>query len=1004
MPAISGTVLSSLQYNTTNIRNICILAHVDHGMIITSPSSQWAQGKQLWKVRYLDNRPDEIARKITMKSSCISLLYQEKSLLELADGQVSVEEARKRSYLINLIDSPGHVDFSGEVSTAVRVCDGALVVVDAVEGEEPCLVINKIDRLITELNLTPVEAYEHLKRVLEQVNIIVGTLFSTEWFKELEEKASELESEGVIDFEEREEEKVYFSPEKGNVVFASAFDGWAFRIDDFCELYAKKLGVKSSTLQKTLWGDYYFNPKTKKIHQKNTTGKLPPMFVAFALNNIWEVYNAANNQDIPKREKICSALKLNVPPRELNSNDPAVVIQSIFSRWLPVSHGILAMVIQLLPNPREAQEIRVSKLWQPSVRSDQPGMNEKQKQLEDAMKSCDRNSDEVVAFVSKVFAADNTSIIGKPKQEGEASKSASVIRLEESNEKFVGFARIFSGTIKKGQKIKVMGPKWVQKYNPVEPKKYISELEVKELYLLMGRNLEQVDSVPAGNVFGIGGIEESIIKTATLSSTEYCPAFNVMTFGSSPIVRVAVESMNPQEMHRVIEGLKILNQADPCVEILVQETGEHVVVASGELHLERCLKDLRESYAKVDLRVSPPLVAFRETVTNDPSLRHRPNVKGVKTPNKLAMIKLSAIPLPENIRQFLEKNGTIIRKVFVEESSELRGETEAAAFRNQMIEEFKKAGGDWPLLLDQIWSFGPRRVGANLLINKISLGDVAEPWWTPITAKMSSEYNPKNKKKKKQEEQVQEEEEELVSQDIGSPKENVIEAVTLEEKQRLLKQYENSIMIGFQTATAAGPLCEEPMSGVCFVVEDIEFFKSNQSSIQQQYTTMGIGGLLISTMKQACRQAFLEKSDRLLEPVYNCDVQVSSEFMGKVYSVLGRRRARITNETMKENGSVLIEAILPATESFGLSEELLKSTSGAASTQLLFYGFEMLDQDPFFVATTEEELEDIGDNLGGEAPNIAKLYINNIRRRKGLSVEEKLVEKADKQRTISRNK
>jgi len=99
-------------------------------------------------------------------------------------------------YLINLIDSPGHVDFSSEVSTAVRLCDGAIVVVDVAEGVcpqtqtvlqqawmegiKPCLVLNKIDRLITELKYTPTEAYYHLQQVLEQVNAVTGALFTSE--------------------------------------------------------------------------------------------------------------------------------------------------------------------------------------------------------------------------------------------------------------------------------------------------------------------------------------------------------------------------------------------------------------------------------------------------------------------------------------------------------------------------------------------------------------------------------------------------------------------------------------------------------------------------------------------------------------------------------------------------------------------------------------------------------------------------------------------------------
>lgn len=64
------------------------------------------------------------------------------------------------------------------------------------------------------------------------------------------------------------------------------------RIEQFCKLYEAKLGIKSQILRKTLWGEYYFNPKTKKIYNKNTSGKMVPMFAQFVLNNIWEVYNA----------------------------------------------------------------------------------------------------------------------------------------------------------------------------------------------------------------------------------------------------------------------------------------------------------------------------------------------------------------------------------------------------------------------------------------------------------------------------------------------------------------------------------------------------------------------------------------------------------------------------------------------------------------------------------------------------------------------------------------
>lgn len=119
------------------------------------------------KLRYLDNRQDEQERGITMKSSSISLHYQ--------------SQLKQRDFLVNLIDSPGHVDFSSEVSTAVRLCDGAIVVVDVVEGVSPqtravlkqvyseglkaVLVLNKIDRLILEKQMEAFDAYIHISHV-----------------------------------------------------------------------------------------------------------------------------------------------------------------------------------------------------------------------------------------------------------------------------------------------------------------------------------------------------------------------------------------------------------------------------------------------------------------------------------------------------------------------------------------------------------------------------------------------------------------------------------------------------------------------------------------------------------------------------------------------------------------------------------------------------------------------------------------------------------------------
>lgn len=271
-----------------------------------------------------------------MESSAISLYF---SLLRrnTPDAQPEQEE-----HLINLIDSPGHIDFSYEVSTASRLCDGAVVLVDAVEGVcsqtvtvlrqtwieklKPILVINKMDRLVTELRMSAAEAYSHLNKLLEQVNAVMGSFFQGErmeddlrWRERVEERvaaAAAAKADGsaastgnasvpedangvatnstAADFEEKDDEDIYFAPENNNVIFSSAVDGWAFTVKQFAALYEKKLGIKRSVLEKVLWGDFYLDPKTKRVlGSKHLKGRaLKPMFVQLVLENIWAVYEA----------------------------------------------------------------------------------------------------------------------------------------------------------------------------------------------------------------------------------------------------------------------------------------------------------------------------------------------------------------------------------------------------------------------------------------------------------------------------------------------------------------------------------------------------------------------------------------------------------------------------------------------------------------------------------------------------------------------------------------
>lgn len=185
-----------------------------------------------------------------------------------------------------------------------------------VDRLRPILVINKLDRLVTELKQTPTEAYHHLSQLIEQANAVMGSFFAGErmvddlrWREERErrlarkkdavaEQADALVNDEVVDdddiFQEKDDEDIYFAPGRGNVVFASALGGWGFRVAKFAQIFAAKLGIKEANFKRVLWGDFYLDPKTKRVvSHKHLRGRsLKPLFVQFVLENIWAVYDA----------------------------------------------------------------------------------------------------------------------------------------------------------------------------------------------------------------------------------------------------------------------------------------------------------------------------------------------------------------------------------------------------------------------------------------------------------------------------------------------------------------------------------------------------------------------------------------------------------------------------------------------------------------------------------------------------------------------------------------
>ncbi|CAI4366046.1 ANL_collapsed_G0050990.mRNA.1.CDS.1 [Saccharomyces cerevisiae] len=213
---------------------------------------------------------------------------------------------------------------------------------------------------------------------------------------------------------------------------------------------------------------------------------------------------------------------------------------------------------------------------------------------------------------------------------------------------------------------------------------------------MMGRFVEPIDDCPAGNIIGLVGIDQFLLKTGTLTTSETAHNMKVMKFSVSPVVQVAVEVKNANDLPKLVEGLKRLSKSDPCVLTYMSESGEHIVAGTGELHLEICLQDLEHDHAGVPLKISPPVVAYRETVESESS-----QTALSKSPNKHNRIYLKAEPIDEEVSLAIE-NGII----------NPRDDFKARA--RIMADDY-----GWDVTdARKIWCFGPDGNGPNLVIDQ----------------------------------------------------------------------------------------------------------------------------------------------------------------------------------------------------------------------------------------------------------------------------------------------
>merc|ERR1712062_695436 len=190
-------------------------------------------------------------------------------------------------------------------------------------------------------------------------------------------------------------------------------------------------------------------------------------------------------------------------------------------------------------------------------------------------------------------------------------------------------------------------------------KEDLYEKSIQRTILMMGRYVEAIEDVPCGNICGLVGVDQFLVKTGTITTYDQAHNMRTMKFSVSPVVRVAVECKNPSELPKLVEGLKRLAKSDPMVQCIIEESGEHIIAGAGELHLEICLKDLEEDHAQIPLKKSDPVVSYRETVSEESSIMCLS-----KSPNKHNRLFMKAAPLPDGVAEAIEKGDITPRDDF----------------------------------------------------------------------------------------------------------------------------------------------------------------------------------------------------------------------------------------------------------------------------------------------------------------------------------------------------
>ncbi len=483
------------------IRNVATSSHVHHGKTALTDNLMAGAGMLSEKVAgdvdsgmftWFDEQERE--RQLTIYGANVSMVH----------------EYEGKDYIINLLDTPGHVDFGGDVTRAMRAVDGTIVLVCGVEGimpqtetvfrqalrerVKPVLFINKVDRLIRELKLTPEMMQERFKKIIEDVNMLIRKYAEDEY-----------KVEWLVNVAD------------GSVAFGSATKRWAISIP-----FMQKTGI--------------------------------------TFKDIIDLTMQNKEDELVKKA--------------------------------PLHKVVLDMIIHHLPDPKTAQKYRLSKIWKGDLESE----------IGKSMLDCDARG-KLAMIVTKM--------------------------VPDPHVGFVATGRLFSGTLRKGMDVSLLGQHKNEKIQQVAVYKGIQRIPV--------------DEITAGNIAAVVGIPDAFSGETVTNEGNVMEPFEEIKHIFEPVVTKSIEPKNPMELPKLINVLKQLAREDTTLQIKIdQETGEYLVSGLGELHIEAKVENKLKTMG-IDVEMSKPIVVYRETVFGK-----SPIIEG-KSPNKHNKFEITVEPLEKGV-------------------------------------------------------------------------------------------------------------------------------------------------------------------------------------------------------------------------------------------------------------------------------------------------------------------------------------------------------------------